>query len=533
MTSAGQPLEYRRLRAPQDNGGKLIEPPLWSAAALVKRNRAAAGRHQVQLHGRFVTELAASARRDLLAAAWRYTTAYRDCDGPQPPDIAAPLFLAGHQPQLFHPGVWFKNFVLSSLAAEQQGVAVNLVIDSDTIKSAKVRVPGGSVPEPSVEQIAFDDTGPEIPYEERAILNRDLLRTFGPRACSRIAPLVPRPLLCDFWPLVQARARECSNLGECLSQARHQLEGQWRSHSLELPQSRIGDFEAFHWFAAHLIARAAELRTVYNAAADEYRRVNHVRNAAHPVPNLALDGEWIESPLWIWDRGNPRRRRVFVRPAGNQVLLSDREGLEVSLDLSPDSDAHRAVEQLASLGQRGIKLRTRALITTMFARLMLGDLFVHGIGGAKYDQVTDAIIARFFGLEAPAYLTATATLRLPIPHHVVSSADATRAQQDLRELEFHPERYLTGRLNDPAIRDTVTAKQRWITTSVTRENARIRCRAIREANEALQPHLAERRADLIARRDFIDVTLPSATLLNSREYAFCLYPADPLKSLLR
>ena len=26
------------------------------------------------------------------------------------------LFLAGHQPQMFHPGVWYKNFALGELA---------------------------------------------------------------------------------------------------------------------------------------------------------------------------------------------------------------------------------------------------------------------------------------------------------------------------------------------------------------------------------------------------------------------------------
>ena len=30
-------------------------------------------------------------------------------------------------------------------------------------------------------------------------------------------------------------------------------------------------------------------------------------------------------------------------------------------------------------------------MTTMFARLLLGDTFLHGIGGAKYDQVTDSM----------------------------------------------------------------------------------------------------------------------------------------------
>ena len=69
---------------------------------------------------------------------------------------------------------------------------------------------------------------------------------------------------------------------------------------------------------------------------------------------------------------------------------------------------------MAELAGRGIRLRTRALITTLFARLFLGDLFLHGIGGAKYDQVTDLLVERFFGVKPPGYMTLTATLRLPI-----------------------------------------------------------------------------------------------------------------------
>ena len=68
-----------------------------------------------------------------------------------------------------------------------------------------------------------------------------------------------------------------------------------------------------------------------------------------------------------------------------------------------------------ALEARGIEIRPRALITTMYARLFLSDLFIHGIGGAKYDELTDAIIRRFFGIEPPAYMTVTGTVRLPIP----------------------------------------------------------------------------------------------------------------------
>ena len=84
---------------------------------------------------------------------------------------------------------------------------------------------------------------------------------------------------------------------------------------------------------------------------------------------------------------------------------------------------------------RGIKVRPRALITTMYARLVLSDLFIRGIGGAKYDELTDLIIRRFFGIEPPAYITATATFRLPIERPSVSLNDVQQSAQRLRERE--------------------------------------------------------------------------------------------------
>ncbi len=53
------------------------------------------------------TELARQAREEMLAEAIAWTRQYRDVDVPP-----STIFLAGHQPQLFHPGVWLKNFAL-------------------------------------------------------------------------------------------------------------------------------------------------------------------------------------------------------------------------------------------------------------------------------------------------------------------------------------------------------------------------------------------------------------------------------------
>ena len=49
----------------------------------------------------------------------------------------------------------------------------------------------------------------------------------------------------------------------------------------------------------------------------------------------------------------------------------------------------------------------------MFMRLLLVDQFVHGIGGGRYDQVTDRLIASYFKIEPPKFSVTTATLFFP------------------------------------------------------------------------------------------------------------------------
>lgn len=522
--------QRKRLRAPAESGGTLIDPPLAQVGELVEHNAAAAASHDYDVGGRPLSQLAGDARRELLEAAWDYTRAYRDAPMPELAP-ATPVFLAGHQPQLFHPGVWFKNFVLAALARRHCGVAVNLAIDSDTIKTASLSVPTGSPSEPRVESVPFDRQTTDIPYEERAIVDRECLASFGRRAAETIAPLVGNPLVREFWPLVVERAGECDNLGECLAQARHRQEGLWGSETLEIPQSRVCSLPSFNWFACHLLAHLPRLWEQYNRSVADFRQANHVRSMAHPVPDLAIDDDWLEAPFWIWSQDDPRRRRLFARQRGDEILLSDRAGTEHALALEPEGDVDGAAGQLHDLASRGLRLRTRALITTLFARLCLGDLFLHGIGGAKYDQVTDLLIERFFGLKAPCYLTLTATLRLPIASSAVTAADARGIDHELRELVYHPERFVDAS-TDGAAAALVHEKREWIATAPTAENARLRCHKIRGINEALQPRLAEARDQLLQRRERMAGVLRAQAILNSREYAFCLYPPAALKELL-
>jgi hypothetical protein len=527
-------LEYRRLRAPREDRTALVDPPWSEIPATLAANRRLHGSYQYDFHGISLQALAAEARRELVAEAARYTATYADppSDAGKPPTEADLVFLAGHQPQLFHPGVWFKNFALDHLARQHRAVAVNLIIDSDTIKSQALRVPGGSAGKPQVSLIPVDEPGPVVPFEERRVLDRRLFAAAGGRAAGHLAPLVPDPLVRDYWPLAVGRMGHTENLGDCLAQSRHQLERRLGLATLEIPQSHVCQLPSFAVFTAHLLAELPRLVTVYNEVVQQYRQIHRIRSTAHPVPDLAVDGPWLEAPYWIWTAQDARRRRLFVCRRGRELVLSDRQGLEVGLPFSPEGGLDRAVEGLMELPGRGVKLRSRALVTTLFARLVVGDLFLHGIGGAKYDQVTDALVERFFGLQPPGFLVLSATLLLPVARKRVRAEEARTIDRRLRDLDYHPESALDGigcgHTNCEAA-ELVAAKKRWIATPQTPQNARTRWREFRRINAALQPFVADRREELLRQRTATAAALAAEAILSWREYAFCLYPERYLR----
>src|SRR5208283_5464175 len=133
----------------------------------------------------------------------------------------------------------------------------------------------------------------------------------------------------------------------------------------------------------------------------------------------------------------------------------------------------------------------------------LCDLFMHGIGGAKYDQVTGRLIETFFDITPPGIMVLSATLHLPIQRPgILPISDATERipdrrrdnadylrdiRRELRELSYHPEKYLhANHLLDGEssvrLRALVDEKQRWIRTPVTPENAYARWDAFRRIN---------------------------------------------------
>src|SRR6185295_10034126 len=125
----------------------------------------------------------------------------------------------------------------------------------------------------------------------------------------------------------------------------------------------------------------------------------------------------------------------------------------------PSSQLAEANAAWRGLEAQGLKIRSRALTTTMFARVFLADLFVHGIGGGIYDELTDRIIERFFGIPAPAYLIVSATLQLPLEQFPDAKRRLDALHHRWRDLVYKPERFLEP---NETTRGWIDAKNAWI-----------------------------------------------------------------------
>jgi hypothetical protein len=520
----GLPVSLGPLRAPRDDGSVLAEPPLAEAGRLLADNRRLFADTHLQIFGKPLAELRELARQEVLAAAHAY---FCESGEPVPSGASASLLLAGHQPELHHPGVWVKNFALAGLARQHSSTALNLVVDNDTVKSTALRFPVHSGPSGAyLETIAFDEWNSEVPYEERPVHDEALFASFAERASAVTGAWNFPAMLPRFWSEVSRQAQRTSLLGERFAAARRSFERQWGCHNLELPVSRLSQTKAFAWFACHLGSELLRFHETYNAALHDHRRRHGIRSKNHPVPDLLQEGGWLELPFWGWRAGSAQRARLFARPGAGTTEL--RAGSDVWPALSGPGNPEACVQAWRHYEEQGFKIRPRALTMTMFARLMVGDLFIHGIGGAHYDELTDEIIRRFYGIEPPAFMVLSATLLLPLERSPVSIEDQHRLQRTVRDLHYNPQRHLAS---NGSVGELMAAKRHWVERQpADRAERRQRFETIRRLNQQLAPFVKDQETAATDRLEKIGLQLAANAILQRRDYAFCLHPEEKLRS---
>ncbi len=504
-------LDYSEVRTPPGHGDTIVVPPPDVLPELATNNRHYLETHQFPVLDVSSLECRRLARRQLH------------------PDLADRTWIVtGHQPEFTHPGVWAKHVVTQRLADRLGGVAGNLVVDHDAVKSTALVVPVRQSDRYQMVAVPFAAYKPGIPYESLPPLSGPQMADFAARVKSAYGPRYESSLMDVFF----AGAADVTDPADWVDQkvaGRRAIDSLFGVRMLETRAHEV-------WggpLLAQVLLDAERFFTCYNEALDEYRRQLHIKGRMHPIPDLLRDGEKLELPMWAVRPGLPRQR-VFWARQGERIEVfaeEDRIGTLSAGDLRRWQTARPALEQALSAG-----LRPRALTLTIWARLFLADLFIHGIGGAKYDRISDIIIRKYYDIEPPGICCVSATLRLDLPAHPVGEQDLRDVRRRIRDVRHNPQRYLDGDGELAALlaqRTELLARDEYLRRHSPRDRSGRRdvfdrIHQVKARLIAFDSGLLERFA---AEQAHISRQLDENKVLRNREYFIGLFRRDDLQYL--
>jgi hypothetical protein len=316
----------------------------------------------------------------------------------------APLVLTGHQTELHHPGVWIKNVVVHHLAARLGGRAVHLAVDTDQPKHLELRYLDAAVS--PVRVPLTDDAGAASAEWSGLVGSPSPVHAAGlERAFTGHAPAL-ESMLPEFLAEVRLASMDEQPLPKLMTAVLHKIDWQLGLRYDALLASPLWGSDGFLLLVQHLAEHAGRFAADYNAALAEYRASAGITTPGRPMPDLKVDRDAIELPFWLDDLAAGSRERLVVRRGAS--------GFGLPLEGGPVGSGLEGVMELRRrLRLHNLRISPRAMTLTLFARLLLADLFVHGIGGGRYDQVTDLLIGKFFGIAPPPFSVATGTLYHP------------------------------------------------------------------------------------------------------------------------
>lgn len=393
-------MTYPRWRAPTVDGEMLLWSPSGSLTADSLGNRTLLDGAKLTVGGVALGELR------------RQTKAFISV-GPE-----QIVLMTGHQVELHHAGVWVKNAIVHAAAERLNAAghgarAVHLAVDTDQPKHLAVRFPVRGVDGWQTHSVPLSD-------EPMSAAWSGLLDMPSPVHLASVQAEVRslgdtwgyEPLALEYLETLRHLSLETGPLVQHMTHASHRLEWSLGLRHDALLASGLWGSPSFLLFFIDITCRAVEFAGSYNAGLAEYRRERGISSPGRPMPDLSVSATRIELPFWLDNLSTGRRSRPVAVIERGMVTLELPCG---DLTFNPESVNEYAVDPLKwALRTSNCRISPRALTLTLFCRLFLADLFLHGIGGGEYDQVTDRIIRSFFGMTPPAFAVATATLR-PAP----------------------------------------------------------------------------------------------------------------------
>jgi hypothetical protein len=523
---------------PQGHGEWFCYPAVKDWPGKIKENQSRMAHWPLEILGEPFPEFRQKVRRRAIQLAQEYTQL------DQVPGDPSQILLTGHQPLFYYPGVWFKNFLLAQLARQEGAVALNISVDSD----------------------AFAEVGAEIPYYEEGLKKRPvILLHSGPAQPLETYPLplmeewqefrtrieellytlpakAPRANFTFFTKIAEELLPQSLDFTRFMIYARRLYEGGTGSPHpfyLELPISRLCQTPEFSRFFLSLALDLPRLAQIYNQKLDDYRRVHRFRYPANPFPNLGQKGERWEAPFWIIGEDGARRD-LWIEKKGEKLIFlepgtgpggEDRNIGEVEVE----AGSVRAIHELPLLTKQS-RIRPKALLLTLFCRLFLGDFFLHGTGGGKYDRITDEIIKDYYQINPPHFAVATLTLHLPLGLEPWDDEEFGRLEKLVARLGYNPdhcfEELKLAADKEKTLRPLALKKHELIhQMRAANQDKKLLAREIESINTQLKEALAGEIKEVLERWERLKTLREESKIAGYREFPYFLFAAEDLETM--
>lgn len=522
---------HARPALPAGHGELVARPDVAEWPALLGANRRAAEAWDFAVAGLPASQMRALARREALAEAAAFSEVLGVAVA-APGEPASPIVATGHQPELYHPGVWVKDFLLQRIAEEVGASAFDVVVDSDGFDAVGVVSPCMTPGVARCKQYLALGT-PDTCFACTPVPTEGAVADFCAATDGQLASL-PSPAIrrhfASFCTSLTGAVADAGNLAELVTIARRRYEATAGSMYLELPITIMARTESFARFVVDMALSAERFSAVYNGELDQYRSLSKTRSAAQPFPNLGVSAEGLELPLWSLRRGG--RDAVWARPGAAGVTLMAAGQVLCDLPMDPD-DAVR------TLRASGALIAPKALSLTLFVRTFACDLFIHGVGGGRYDRVTDGVIRRYYGVEPPAFVVASLTMYLPLGAHLVTDEEVAAARERLNRLEHNPDSLLSEvefDAEDERKRAIALAREkRELVSAIASPEADKKALGgrIREVNTELGTLLAPLKQAFTLDLESLELQRTASEILTDRTYPFCFWSPEEVADKAR
>lgn len=507
-------LDFSLIQTPPDHGSTLVIPAPDKIAFAIRDNTQTFFDAQTLIINKPLSH-------------WRSHTKEALCGSSE-----KPLIVIGHQPGFMHPGVWAKHIVAMRLADAIGGKAINLVVDNDAPRSTTFAIPTVSNNKLSIKQIRFAQIPAGYAYEQIPAMTKAQIDQF---ARSVQGAMGDRYNDSQMPAYIKGLNRGFNNAGgavDWVDQAIAARKAVEEKFDIHIDDHRVSQV----WTSPLLIdmlIHAERFVDSYNRALKWYRNEYRVRSQNRPIPDLACKDNRCELPLWAYHKQEPRRR-CFVEKRNSKLhLFADHEEMGVLPvnGLEAEEYLHLITTQL-----NGWRIRPRALTLTLWARLLLADLFIHGIGGAKYDRITDRLIEDYYQLQPPHMACVSATLWMDLPTTETTNESITKLRHASRDLKYNPQRHIRQctelqpllEQKEELLKLTTQLKKQRPPDRPARRKAFEQIRSLNQAMLDIHPDVTSNLHSAIHRAD---AEFEQNTIARDRTYFFGLYNKNSLQTL--